>query len=375
MGGLRRKYLVAGGVAVALLAVSIATGAVRIPGPGGVIHACYEDKGGEVRLVGANLKCRRGESKLTWNQRGRAGPAGPAGPIGRAGADGAPGPRGEQGPPGTNGGPGAPAAVAEASAEPPPGYLGRYTMYVGGQLTAPMPLTRFGGCRLLAGGRIEDCHLVVRYAGDAPLWAWLGDAQGAATEARFRDVLIVGDDGAGTTLPQVQISGAFIHRAKLRNSVGGGSDAMTIDLTLTPRSVTKGSAIAPPDVRQTALLVGSFSLTVANLDARRVSAVEGFELTAPKVPSGSGFTPGPPELAPIEVRASGPPTTTDWDSWTATGEVRSVGHHLLAPNNARVVSVNYAMRPTVGASLFPADPSLSYYFMEVQPESFTMSAG
>ncbi len=54
-----------GGVAIAQAA---------IPGPGGVISACYNTSG-SVRIIDtAKTRCSRGETAITWNQRGPAGP-------------------------------------------------------------------------------------------------------------------------------------------------------------------------------------------------------------------------------------------------------------------------------------------------------------
>jgi hypothetical protein len=64
--------------------------------PGRVVNACVKAKSGAVRISRGN-RCRRGERRLTWNIRGRAGPpgaggsAGPSGPRGEGGDKGSPG--------------------------------------------------------------------------------------------------------------------------------------------------------------------------------------------------------------------------------------------------------------------------------------------
>ena len=69
-----------------------------VPDREGRIKACFVPKGkakGDVRILVSGSKCRKGEAKVTWNQRGRRG---------RRGAQGEPGPqglRGLQGPAGS----------------------------------------------------------------------------------------------------------------------------------------------------------------------------------------------------------------------------------------------------------------------------------
>jgi hypothetical protein len=76
------------------------------------IDACVKQAGkqkGQLRVVAAQAKCRKGERRLTWasaavpapGATGPAGPAGPAGPTGPAGAKGDAGPQGPQGPAGS----------------------------------------------------------------------------------------------------------------------------------------------------------------------------------------------------------------------------------------------------------------------------------
>ena len=62
------------------------------------IHACVKKKGGAVRIVGAKTKCKKGETKLSWNTTGPAGITGLAGLPGATGATGATGAMGPMGP-------------------------------------------------------------------------------------------------------------------------------------------------------------------------------------------------------------------------------------------------------------------------------------
>src|SRR3954471_22639148 len=83
--------------AIGFLALAVALGGTsyaaisKIPGPGGKISACYKKKGGSLRVVDANKKCRRGERSLAFNQKG------PPGLPGVTGAPGAAGEKGEKG--------------------------------------------------------------------------------------------------------------------------------------------------------------------------------------------------------------------------------------------------------------------------------------
>jgi hypothetical protein len=60
-------------VALALAAVALAGAAVaatQIPGEDGIIHGCRKVENGTLRVIGANARCRAGERRLNWNQRG-----------------------------------------------------------------------------------------------------------------------------------------------------------------------------------------------------------------------------------------------------------------------------------------------------------------
>lgn len=103
-------------VAAALVIVGAGTAtAVGIPDADGVIHGCYNNSTGAVRIVTSESQCvttgraARLETPISWNQRGPQGPQGfpgeqgepgPEGPPGAAGEDGEPGPPGLQGEPG-----------------------------------------------------------------------------------------------------------------------------------------------------------------------------------------------------------------------------------------------------------------------------------
>jgi hypothetical protein len=72
-------------------AVAFAMAHAAIPDGSGVIHGCYRNHDGSLRVVDDPTTCKHDETALSWNQ---TGPQGPQGPVG------APGPQGPQGIPG-----------------------------------------------------------------------------------------------------------------------------------------------------------------------------------------------------------------------------------------------------------------------------------
>jgi hypothetical protein len=101
---------------MAIGAVMVGSVASAHGGNTALIHACVHDDTGDVRIVGANQGCRRTESPLHWNKRGRRGPRGPAGATGATGAEGATGPQGPQGDTGPRGFDGATGATGSTGA-------------------------------------------------------------------------------------------------------------------------------------------------------------------------------------------------------------------------------------------------------------------
>jgi len=71
---------------VALGGTSYAVTSKRFVGTDGTVHACAKNRGGAVRLVHGNGKCRRGEQKVAWSQTGPQGAPGTAGRDGAAGS-------------------------------------------------------------------------------------------------------------------------------------------------------------------------------------------------------------------------------------------------------------------------------------------------
>ncbi len=63
---------------VSALGVAVMVG---IPDASGVIHACYSNSKGEVRLVESASDCKNNETAIAWNQTGPQGPQGPQGQV------------------------------------------------------------------------------------------------------------------------------------------------------------------------------------------------------------------------------------------------------------------------------------------------------
>ena len=83
---------------VALLVTLGGAAFAAIPDSSGVIHGCYDDRSGKLRVTdtedGDPRSCGDNETPLNWNRVGPQGPTGATGPQGIAG------PAGPQGPPG-----------------------------------------------------------------------------------------------------------------------------------------------------------------------------------------------------------------------------------------------------------------------------------
>src|ERR1700739_3380219 len=98
------------GLVVALLALLLASGGAawaaerptRASGGGHVIHACVQpyqpgDAAHELSLPAAGHGCPKGDTPISWNEKGQRGAQGSAGPRGKTGATGAQGPAGGAG--------------------------------------------------------------------------------------------------------------------------------------------------------------------------------------------------------------------------------------------------------------------------------------
>ncbi len=107
----RRALRVVAPTVVALgAAAAIAAGA--IPSSDGTIQGCYNQDGGNLRVVdNSGTECGEFETPLNWNQQGPAGPKGDTGATGPAGPPGPPGPAGADGSSGGGGGDNRPTRV------------------------------------------------------------------------------------------------------------------------------------------------------------------------------------------------------------------------------------------------------------------------
>ena len=92
-----KRWLSLGVVALGAIAVSGALAA--IPSANGVIHGCYKQFGGTLRVIDADAaqKCTTKEKTLAWNAQGPKGDKGDPGPQGPAGPSGTQGPAGPPG--------------------------------------------------------------------------------------------------------------------------------------------------------------------------------------------------------------------------------------------------------------------------------------
>jgi hypothetical protein len=89
---MRTPILIAGAAAVLALGAGVASSA--IPDSSGVLHACYNTNGGQLRLVDTASDCNPSETATQWSQTGPQGPQGDQGPPGPQGDTGDPGPAG-----------------------------------------------------------------------------------------------------------------------------------------------------------------------------------------------------------------------------------------------------------------------------------------
>ncbi|MDX6675758.1 MAG: hypothetical protein QOH11_3176 [Solirubrobacteraceae bacterium] len=78
------------GVIVALVLAGSGFAVAAIPGPGGVIQACFNRRTGILRVIDSKRHCTRSERAIRWNQQGKVGTTGApgaTGPAGRSGSD------------------------------------------------------------------------------------------------------------------------------------------------------------------------------------------------------------------------------------------------------------------------------------------------
>jgi hypothetical protein len=83
---------------VVTIALALAALAVTAQASAATIYACVKKKGGSVHIVGKRAKCKKGETKMSWNSPGPAGNNGAQGAPGLSGSQGNTGGPGPQGP-------------------------------------------------------------------------------------------------------------------------------------------------------------------------------------------------------------------------------------------------------------------------------------
>jgi len=100
MSRLRLGRLAVAAAAVAVFALAAGVAYATIPDSSGVIHSCYDNSTGNLRVIDTSVtaSCKNSEMALNWNQTGPQGPAGPPGPAGPQGPAGPAGPQGPSGP-------------------------------------------------------------------------------------------------------------------------------------------------------------------------------------------------------------------------------------------------------------------------------------
>ena len=106
-------------IALAIGAATLTAGGVAlaaIPDAAGVIHGCYHNVNGDLRVIDSSTEsgCKASETAIQWSETGPQGAVGPQGPAGPAGPAGATGPAGPAGPAGATG-PAGPAGPAGAT--------------------------------------------------------------------------------------------------------------------------------------------------------------------------------------------------------------------------------------------------------------------
>ena len=160
-----------------------------------VIHACYNNNSGTIKLVNTGQPCHENETAIQWNQTGPAGPTGPQGPAGPAGPTGPTGPQGPAGPAGPTGptgpqGPTGPAGppgvsgyeIVEATFDVPAGG------FVRNSVSCPAGKKVLGGGAQVVGEGSADFHTIIQEAtvgtvGAPPTYVFLAAVQNNDTKA------------------------------------------------------------------------------------------------------------------------------------------------------------------------------------------------
>jgi hypothetical protein len=176
---------------LALVVVGATLAVATNPTRSGRITACVDKQSKEMRLAGGNNRCKEGERRLRWNQRG---------------AQGEPGARGERGPSGADGQPGAVGADASATTRgAAPGETLTFetseSTTDGPEVTVQIP---GGGANVILGANWESRHdntgngsCVALYEGGTRLGG-LGCVESLSFVRQHATLTIAADEGSHT---------------------------------------------------------------------------------------------------------------------------------------------------------------------------------
>jgi Collagen triple helix repeat (20 copies) len=358
-----RKTLLAAAAGAAVTAAIVGGVAwATIPAPDGVIKACYQQNGGQLRVIESTETCRSSELPISWNQTGSQGSQGPTGPrgvqgpTGLRGIQGLQGQQGIQGPNGVNvtstplavGDPNCPTGGTElvaasgttyacngaAGARGPSGATGDqgqqgpagptgpsgstpvappspWSTRTGNQVDSTFSLelesgdalrvSSFAGCLpTTVDGRPTSCYFTIRGFPDS-LANWLNDTLDGNLDA-VQDLTVRGPFApfSGTPAVQFRLHNAFITNASIALDANS-SDVGEVELvvaTNTFQSETPTSA--PPCDCSNVFFQGNFSLEINGSDKPGILKIDGLGFSVPRLGS-TNYVPGTPSIEDLHV--------------------------------------------------------------------------
>lgn len=231
------------------------------------IYACVNRRSGTMRAIANTAKCRRGESKLSWNTEGPAGKAGATGQPGKEGPQGIAGLAGKEGPRGTEGPAGKEGPQGE---EGPAGPAGGPTGPEGptgpsGSSSAPAGYSAGGnGVSTLSGAEVPIAERALP-AGSYMLSAEVGLFASASTATRAGAICYLMDSpGAVFTTPTLMINKAIWTVELAGNSFGHFEGASSVPLIgpLTTTESTIVSLVCRSSVLGSDLTTEAYSATI-----------------------------------------------------------------------------------------------------------------
>jgi hypothetical protein len=215
MHGLRPQLTYANVAASVALFAALGGGAYAavsgIPGPGGVIHGCYQKHRGNLRLVPAGRRCGRSELPIAFSETGPQGSTGPRGRRGSTGAKGATGATGSTGPQGPSGpqGPAGPGAASfstvihEFGETPQLASLANgigVTAFCAGSTSVSLSVSASGPARLQASGTRAQDGVLASVDTDKT-------AQTIEASGKSADLDVIATDSAFGKLERVDVHG------------------------------------------------------------------------------------------------------------------------------------------------------------------------